>query len=164
MKRFWLLVFAFGCAAGGKGGEFADCDADGLSGMASADVDGIDWTASDGSWMEAGSSIQINLESDIGLNLNLRAIRSSSGDSIADLVSSGALPVVVDLAGEDGSGSIMDQRTGLDSYASSQPGGSGSMSLLSLEGSTLTACFNFDAVNSDGVIMQVRDGKVQING
>ena len=38
------------------------------------------------------------------------------------------------------------------------------MSILGLEGSTLTACFSFDAVNNDSEIMSVDDGKVQIDG
>ena len=161
-RMFWVMVLAVGCAKG-NGGELADCDADDLSGMGQADVDGLDWSIADGTWSEAGSSIQFNFESDLGISMNLRGIRSASGDAAADLVASGSFPFVVDLSGEDGSGSIMDQRNGLDSYASSQPGGSGSMSVLGRDGSALTVCFSFDAVNADGVIMQVRDGQAEVS-
>jgi len=163
MKRvIWVLVCAVGCAQG-NGGELADCDADDLSGMGQAEVDGLDWSISDGTWSEAGSSVQFNFESDLDISMNLRGIRSGSGDSVADLVANGSFPFVVDLSGEDGSGSIMDQRNGLDSYASSQPGGSGSMSVLGRDGAALTVCFGFDAVNADGVIMQVRNGQAEVN-
>lgn len=163
MRFAMLMALSIGCGEG-KGGEIADCDADGLAGIAQATVDGMEWSASGGSWSEAGSSIQINLESTLGVSMNLRAIRSESGASVADLMGEGSFPFVVDLAGEDGSGSVMDQRTGMDSFASSQPGGWGSMSILGLQGSTLTACFQFDAINSGGVIMEIRDGKVEIDG
>ena len=81
---------------------------------------------------------------------------------MADAVTEGRFPIVVDLAGEDGSGSVMDQRNGLDSFASSQPGGSGSMSILDQNDTSLIVCFDFDAVNADGVIMEVRGGKAEV--
>jgi hypothetical protein len=161
MVWFGLLT---GCAESGGGGELASCDAEGLSGIASASVDGREWAGSGGTWMETGSSIQITIESASKLNLTLRGIRNSNGDSVAEAVGAGNFPVVVDLGGEDGTGSIMDLRNQADSYGSGQPGGSGTMSILGLEGSTLTACFSFDAVNNDAEIMSVDDGKVQIDG
>ena len=161
MKWIWLAVVLFGCAEG-KGGEFAECDADGLPGVGEASVDGIDWTTSVATWMEAGSAVQFNLQGSIDIGMSLRGTRSQSGASVADAVGDRAFPIVVDLAGEDGSGSVMDQRNGLDSFASSQPGGSGSMSILEQRDSALIVCFDFDAVNADGVIMEVRGGKAEV--
>ena len=161
MKWIWMMVGLVGCAEG-KGGEFAECDADGLVGVGEATVDGIDWTASVGTWMEAGSAVQLNLQGSIDIGMSLRGTRSQSGQSVADAVSEGGFPIVVDLAGEDGSGSVMDQRNGLDSFASSQPGGSGSMSILEQNDTALIVCFDFDAVNADGVIMEVRGGKAEV--
>jgi hypothetical protein len=164
MKYMVWFGLAMGCAGSDGGGELASCDADGLSALASASVDGREWAGSGGTWMETGSSIQITIESASDLNLTLRGIRNSNGDSVAEAVSAGNFPVVVDLDGEDGSGSIMDLRNQADSYGSGQPGGSGMMSILGVEGGILTACFFFSAVNNDSVIMTVADGKVQIDG
>lgn len=157
-----VALALIGCNADGKGGEFADCDADGLSGIGQATVDGIDWTASDGTWMEAGSAVQINFQSGIDISLNLRGTRSQSGASVADAVAGDAFPVVVDLSGVDGSGSVFDQRNAPKSYASSQPGGEGSLSILERDESALIVCFDFDAVDANGVIMTVRDGKGRV--
>ena len=165
MKYMVWFGLAMGCAESGGGGELASCDADGLSTLASASVDGREWAGSGGSWMETGSStIQITIESASDLNLTLRGIRNSNGDSVAEAVNAGNFPVVVDLDGEDGSGSIMDLRNQADAYGSGQPGGSGMMSILGVESGVLTACFFFSAVNNDSVIMTVADGKVQIDG
>ena len=161
MKAMWIAVVLLGCADG-KGGEFADCDADGLSGVGQATVDGIEWTASDGTWMEAGSAVQVNFQSGIDISLNLRGTRSQSGAAVADAVAEDAFPVVIDLGGVDGSGSIFDQRHSPKSYASSQPGGEGSMSILERDGSALILCFDFDAVDASGVIMTVRGGKGRV--
>jgi len=157
----WIAVVLLGCAEG-KDGDFADCDADGLSGIGQATVDGIEWTASDGTWMEAGSAVQINFQSGIGISLNLRGTRSQAGAGVADSVAEDAFPVVIDLSGVDGSGSVFDQRHSPKSYASSQPGGEGSMSILERDGSALIVCFDFDAVDASGVIMTVRDGKGRV--
>lgn len=164
MKFMVWFGLVTGCAGSDGSGELASCDADGLTGISTARVDGRDWAGSGGTWMETGSSIQITIESASKLNLTLRGIRNSHGDSVAEAVSAGDFPVVVDLEGEDGTGSIMDLRNQADSYGSGQPGGAGMMSILGLEGSTLTACFSFDAVNNDSEIMTVDDGKVQIEG
>lgn len=163
MKYMVWFALVMGCAGSDGDGELASCDADGLTGVATGIVDGREWAGSGGTWMETGTSIQITIESASKLNLTLRGIRNSNGDSVAEAVGAGNFPVVVDLDGEDGSGSIMDLRNQADSYGSGQPGGSGMMSILGMDGSALTACFSFSAVNNDSQIMTVTDGKVQID-
>jgi hypothetical protein len=159
-----LIPLLLGCAAKDGDGDTVSCSISGLSGVANATIDGQAWAGNGGTWREAGSAIQIDIESVIDLTITLRGTKDSNGDSIADRVSDGSLPVTIDLSGADGHGGVRDQRNGLDSYATNQPGGSGTLSILDVSGNTLSACFEFDAVSSGGVIMQVRDGKVKIDG
>ncbi|MGB0640460.1 MAG: hypothetical protein ACPGTU_14065 [Myxococcota bacterium] len=161
---FAVLTALVGCAPEDGNGDAVSCSISGLSGIANANINGSDWAGSGGSWSEAGSTIQITIESDVGFTLTLRGTKDSQGDSVADRVNDDALPVTIDLSGADGSGGVMDQRNGLAAYATNQPGGSGSLSILELTDGTLSACFAFDAVNDAGFIMEVRDGMVKIDG
>ena len=161
---FTALMALSGCAPEEGDGDAVSCSISGLSGIANANIDGAAWAGSGGSWSEAGSTIQITIESDVGFTMTLRGTKDSQGDSVADRVNDDLLPVTIDLGGADGSGGVMDQRNGLDAYATNQPGGMGTLSILELSDGTLSACFEFDAVNEAGVIMEVRDGKVKIDG
>jgi hypothetical protein len=161
---FTLMASVVGCAPEDGDRDAVSCSISGLSGIANATIDGAAWAGNGGSWNEAGSTIQITIESDVGFTMTLRGTKDSQGDPVAGRVNDDSLPVTIDLSGADGSGGVMDQRNGLDAYATNQPGGMGTFSILELADGTLSACFEFDAVNDAGVIMEVRDGKVKIDG
>tara|TARA_B100000614_G_scaffold138441_1_gene123099 strand:- start:5 stop:496 length:492 start_codon:yes stop_codon:yes gene_type:complete len=161
MSRYLCLMISLvlGCK------DEQSCEVDDLGAdVARAEVDGSDWAANGGSWSVAGSAVQVSMESASGLTLTLRATADDGGDSVAERVDSGDVPIVVELSGADGHGGVMDLRNGIDAYASNQEGGSGTMTISAVSGDNeLSACFEFDAVRQmDGRILQVREGRVTI--
>jgi hypothetical protein len=106
--------------------------------------------------------MQVSLESAVSLTLGIRGTIDAAGEPVAELMESGAFPIVVDLGDSDGHGGVTDLRNGIDAYASTQPGGSGSLTIAGLNDGVLTACFEYVAANDEGVVMEVRDGKVRI--
>lgn len=158
-----LAVLATGCGALGKDAGEASCTVDGLTGLASANMDGDAWSASDGTWNRTGSGIQIILQfPETERSMTIRGNRDQSGDDLVDLIDSAAFPINISLDGEDGTGSVMDSRF-RTSYASNKPGGSGDMSILDVQGSTMTACFSFVATNDDGEGIEVTEGMVEVD-
>ena len=158
-----LIVVAVVTLSGCASDTDVSCTVAGGDSQATATIDGSEWAADGGSWAVAGSAIQINLESAVKLVVTLRGSRDEFGDDVADLVIDREFPLDIDLGGADGHGGVQDLRNGLDGYASNQPGGSGSMTIADQDGDTLFACFEFVAINNEGVMMEVRDGKVMID-
>jgi hypothetical protein len=159
---FWCLIFALVLASGCAEEEKATCVVGDLDAVATATIDGSDWASSGGTWLESGSAIQVSLESAVDLVVSLRASTDASGETVADRVAREDFPILVDLGDSHGHGGIQDMRNGLDAFTSTLPGGSGLMTISGLEGDTLSACFEFVAVNDEGLMMEVSDGKVMI--
>jgi hypothetical protein len=162
VHMFWYLIFALVLTSGCAEEEKEACVVGDLDAVATATIDGSDWAASGGTWSEAGSAIQVSLESAVDLVVTLRASTDGSGEAVADRVARGDFPILVDLGASYGHGGIQDMRNGLDAFTSTLSGGGGLLTISGLEGDTLSACFEFVAVNDDGRTMEVGDGKVMI--
>jgi hypothetical protein len=156
-----VLALLAGCTESDDDGDGL-CSIQGLTGVGSATLDGMDWAANGGSWNPTGGGIQIVLESAIDVGMTIRATRDESGVDVMDLIEDAAFPIVVSLTGDDGTGNIRDARNQQVSYASGEPGGSGSLSILSVSGATMAACFSFVALSEQSVMMEVTNGKVEI--
>ncbi len=159
-----IVTLLLGCGAKEDTAGIEDCQVGDLSGAGQAKFDGNGWAASDGVWMESGTNITINLESDTNQNININAKKGADGTDVQTLISESQFPIVIDLSGDDGFGSVMDLRNGLDGYESSNPGGSGTFVIAGVDGDTLTGCFEFDAVSAQTqVVIEVREGQVKID-
>jgi len=156
-----VLALLAGCAESDEDGD-GMCSIQGLTGVGSASLDGMDWAASGGSWNPTGGGIQIVLQSAIDVGMTIRATRDESGVDVMDLIEEVAFPIEVSLTGDDGTGNIRDARNQPVSYASGEPGGSGSLSILGVDGATMSACFSFVALSDQSVMMEVTNGKVEI--
>ena len=155
-----LLGTLVGCAGNGKNGE-PNCTISDLSGMASVEMDGEYWAADSGSWNPNGSGIQIILSFDgPGRSMTIRGTRDQDGTDIAERLEAGDFPINVSLSGEDGTGGIMDDRF-MKSYASNEA--SGNLTILDLEGSTMSACFSFMAVSDDSTMIEVSNGMAEVD-
>ena len=158
-----LIVVAVVTLSGCASDTDVSCTVAGGDSQATATIDGSAWASNGGSWSVMGSAIFISLESAVDLVVDLRGLYDEAGDSVADLVTDREFPIDVDLGGADGNGGVKDFRNEMDIYTSNKPGGSGTMTIADQDGDTLFACFEFVAINNDGVMMEVRDGKVMID-
>jgi hypothetical protein len=159
-----FFVLAVGCGATDDSGS-AECSIDGLTDLASATMDGDTWPSNHSTnlWNRTGSGIQITLQfAETQRAMTIRGNHGSNGVSIVEGIDSGEFPINVSLDGADGTGSIIDSRFG-EVYASNQPGGSGSLTILDVQGSTMSACFSFVAANDDGVLMEVSNGMAEVD-
>jgi len=153
-----MLGFGFGCANNGKNG--ANCSIDDLTGMASVEMDGDTWAADSGSWNTNGSGIQINLTFDgPDRSMTVRGTRDEEGVDISDRLDAADFPINVSLSGEDGTGNIRDGRFNV-SYASNEA--SGNLSILDVQGSTMSACFSFVGVSDDSTMIEVTNGMAEV--
>ena len=162
MKWTTLILIASSVACAAKNDDLgaANCSIDGLSGIASATMDGDAWQADGGTWNMTGSGIQINLRfEDVERSMTVRGTRDGQGIDISDRIAADEFPINVSLSGEDGTGGVLDNRFNV-SYASNDA--SGSLSILDLKDSTLSACFSFVAVSDDSVMMEVTQGMAQV--
>ena len=162
MKWTTLVLVVSSVACAGKDDELgaASCSIDGLGGIASATMDGDVWQADSGSWNPTGPGIQINLRFEtVERSMTVRGNRDGQGVDISDRIADGDFPINVALSGEDGTGGVLDNRFNV-SYASNDA--SGSLSILDVQGSTLSACFSFVAVSDDSVMMEVTEGMAQV--
>ena len=155
-----LLVLVSGCKSKDDDGV-PNCSNDGLSGLASVEMDADEWAADAGSWSRTGSGIQINLKFD-GPNrsMTVRGTRDQDGTDIAERLDEGDFPINVSLSGEDGTGGIIDGRFN-KSYASNEA--SGNLTILDVEGATMSACFSFIAVSDDSTMIEVTNGMAEVD-
>ncbi len=163
----WLLGLLVVCTAGcgilGDDAGAAECSIDGLTEMATVTMDGDTWSSDGGSWNRTADGIQINLPfQETERTMTVRGSRDQGGADIVDQIDAEEFPIIVSLGGEDGTGQVMDSRF-QSSYASNQPGGSGSLSILDVQGSTMSACFSFVAATDDGELMEVTEGMVEVD-
>lgn len=155
-----LVGILFGCAGNGKNGE-PNCTISDLSGMASAEMDGAYWAADAGSWNPNGAGIQIILTFDgPDRSMTIRGTRDEDGTDIAERLEAEDFPINVSLSGEDGTGGIMDGRFS-KSYASNEA--SGNLTILDLDGTTMSACFSFTAVSDDSTMIEVSNGMAEVD-
>ena len=155
-----FTALAVACSPNGKGLGDANCTAEGLAGLGTATMDGDTWEADSGSWNTTGSGVQIVLQFDRpDRSMTVRGSRDEDGIDIADRIDAGEFPINVSLSGEDGTGNVRDGRMN-SSYASTDA--SGNLSILSVEGNVMTACFSFVAVNDDSQMMEVTEGKAEV--
>ena len=155
----FLGLFLVACSPNGKLGD-ANCTVQGLDGLGMATIDGDSWEADSGSWNATGSGIQIVLQFDRAeQSMTVRGARDDQGTNIADRIDSADFPINVSLSGEDGTGNIRDGRMNT-SYASTEA--SGNLSILDVQGSTMTACFSFTAVSDSSEMIEVTDGMVEV--
>ena len=154
------LIFSVGCA-GKSEDDTPACSNEGLTGLASVEMDGDAWAADSGSWNTTGSGVQINLKFD-GPNrsMNVRGTRDQDGVDISDRLDVGDFPINVSLSGEDGTGSIIDGRFNR-AYASNEA--SGNLTILDLQGVTMSACFSFTAVSDDSTKIEVVNGMAEVD-
>ena len=162
MKWATILLIGSSVACATKDDELgaANCSIDGLTGIASATMDGDEWQADEGTWNPTGAGIQINLRfEDVERSMTVRGTRDGQGVDISDRLAEDDFPINVSLSGEDGTGGVLDNRFNV-SYASNDA--SGSLSILDVQGSTLSACFSFVAVSDDSVMMEVTQGMARV--
>ena len=156
----YLLVFFLGCKTKDDSGV-ANCSNDDLSGLASVEMDAEFWTADAGSWSRTGSGIQINLKFDgPDRSMTVRGTRDQDGTDISELLDDGDFPINVSLSGEDGTGGILDGRFS-KSYASNEA--SGNLTILDVQGATMSACFSFTAVSDDSNMIEVTNGMAEVD-
>jgi len=158
-----LALLATGCDAIGKNADEASCTIEGLSGVASATMEGDQWSASDGTWNRTGPGVQIILQfPETERSVTIRGNRDESGVDLVDKIDAGEFPINISLGGEDGTGSVLDSRFNT-SYASNKPGGSGNMSILDVQGTVMSACFSFVAATDDGERIEVIEGMAEVD-
>ena len=160
MKRslYWLVLL-LGCDTQDTQDDF-NCSNDGLSGLASVEMDGDRWAADSGQWNRAGSGIQINLTFDgPQRSMTVRGTRDAYGVNLSERIEEGSFPINVSLSGEDGTGSIIDLGRN-QSYASNEA--SGNLTILDVQGDTLSACFSFIAVSDDSTMIEVTNGMAEV--
>ena len=92
--------------------------------------------------------------------MNVRGTRDQDGVDIAERLDAEDFPINVSLSGEDGTGSVIDSRFD-KSYASNEA--SGNLSILGMEGATISACFSFTAVSADSTMIEVTNGMAEVD-
>ena len=158
----WLCMMVWGCSKDGEECSPTDSDA-----SAEATVDGAAWMANaTSSWAETGSNITINLTSDSNRTINLNASTDTDGNDVAVRISDQDFPIDVDLGGSGSSYANVRIDYGTarppDIYVSNEEGGSGSFTIADIDGDTLKGCFEFDGLNDDNMVIEVREGQVNI--
>jgi len=161
MRSLIFLLGFMGCSE--KSESDASCTVGDIDGyVAMADVGGTQWAGDNGAWTWTGDGLQIVLDESVGFSMTLRLNKTSSGDTIRDAVDNDDLPALVSISGADGTASVMQNRNGLVSYGTNQPGGGGELWLLAHDGNEVEACFLFDAVSDNGDVLSVADGRVRV--
>ena len=92
--------------------------------------------------------------------MNVRGTRDQDGVDISDRLDVGDFPINVSLSGEDGTGSIIDGRFNR-AYASNEA--SGNLTILDVQGVTMSACFSFTAVSDDSTKIEVMNGMAEVD-
>lgn len=137
--RAWLWLGLAGCA-GEKEASDDTCTVGAAEGAIEASVDGEPWEAT-ATWTEAGEGVQVVTPTTGGWRLTIVAQRALAALEVGDL------PVVIDLAGDEGFVTAYPEAGG-SSFSSSN--GSGSLSFTALDGDLLSGCFTAEALSADG--------------
>lgn len=148
-----LLLLSLAC----KETKLSDCEPSAASGTISATVSDGAWS-SVGQWLWSGSSLQINTDAADGWLLSFVVQMAADGTPIADALAAGSFPVEVTLhAGEEGGWVTAYPDAGASYYSGDADGGT--MLIAGQDGTTLTGCFAFEAINGDGDAVDVADGQ-----
>ena len=148
MKLHRLCLFAILPACG------SSCplpDAGGIQ----AQIDGEHWEDANPQWSWTGTGVQVLTTTTDGWRITLVAQRNAEDDVILDLADTNGFPAEINLSGTDGFGVIYDADG--QSWTLSK-GGSGTLTLKGIDGDVLSACFSFDAYDSDGALVEVTSG------
>lgn len=137
--------------AGADDEDGFDCSVNASEGTIEGTLDGEDWGA-DATWTEAGDGVQVVTSVSDGWRLTIVAQQA------LDAVSDDALPIEVDLGGDEGFVTVYPEAGG-SSWTSA--GASGSMVLDGVSGDVLSGCLSFDAVSSDGDEVSLDGGSFQ---
>ena len=155
-----ICIVVLGCSSK----EDLACEVTAFDGTATATLDGSAWMAdAEAHWTESGTSIMVNLSSDAsGRTINIKPKQSIEGVDVLTLIDEERFPIEMDLDDTDGTAGIIDLSNGLSGYETDNPGGGGIFVIASVDGDQLTGCFEFDAVSNDNVVIEVREGQVNI--
>ncbi len=168
--RWLILLMLVGCAGDDKGGDSgaagAGCPSVDLAGDAgSATVDDVEWVSESGQWITSGNKIQVVLNQTGPWGMTMVAITTDDGRSVTEALDEEEVPFRVSFADEGNYGSVReDIGNGANIYATNEPGGKGDMTVDFFDGETLTACFDFTAVTSAGVMIEVSSGAASVEG
>ena len=137
------------------------CPIESLTGAVTMTMDGTVGNTGSSGWSSIGDGVQINMTfDDLNVSTTVRAMIDESGYPIVDQIDAEAFPIHATLTGDSGSAAVLNHSEGA-SYASNQGGGSGRLTILSIEDTSLSACFDFVAVHDDGGVLEVTDGMVR---
>ena len=146
MVKSACFRFGFAALLVGCGGSI-ECDTTLAVGATSLEVDGDVWNPGPATWMWSGSSLQVTVEKGGGYFMSVVAQKGPDGESIADVVDAGGLPIEIDLSGDGGGWAVLYPDQG--SSFTSRDGG-GVLRVESIEGDELLGCVEFEGVSSDG--------------
>jgi len=154
----WIVVL--GCSSK----EDLECEVGDIDGTAEATLDGAAWMADEEAfWTETGTTVTINLSSEAsGRTINIKPKQTIDGVEVLTLIEEGRFPIEMDLDDTDGTAGIIAHSNGLSGYETDNPGGRGTFIISSVDGDRLKGCFEFDAVSNDNVVIEVREGQVNI--
>ena len=121
------------------------------SGAVEATIDGQAWNPVDGTWAEAGESLQVNTSATDGWMLSMVAYFDTAGTPILDALESAVLPIEVTLAdGEQGGWALLYPDSG-PSFASEAADG-GLLTISAIEGDDLLGCLHFEASDEESTV------------
>jgi hypothetical protein len=131
-----------------------------LGGTLEGSLDGVAWSASDATWAEAGSAVQINhtMVDDHMLSIVLNS--ASDTQAVLDLLAAEALPFEV-LLGEGDAGGWAVVYTPGGSYSTGNASG-GSLTIADRDGDQLLGCLHFEAATNDGESIVFEDGLFRV--
>lgn len=168
-ERIFVGMLAIGCggAESGKadGESGTNCDTSALGGLAgAAEVDGQDWSSAGGQWVTTGTGAQVFLDTSGPWGMTFVLMLTDSGDAVHEALADGDVPFVVSFSDDGNSASVRESIGGaLNAYATNQPGGEGEVRVSAFDGTSMTTCFDFVAVDGDAVMMDVA-GVAMVDG
>ncbi len=157
--RTWLLLLALPAC---KGEEDLVCTtpSDLASGAVEATIDGQAWQPTDGTWAEAGESLQVNTSASDGWMLSMVAYFDTAGTPILDALSAAAPPIEVTLAdGEQGGWALLYPDSG-PSFATEATAG-GLLTISAIEEDELLGCLYFEASDEESTVV-LEDGRFRL--
>ena len=161
-RHLWMALLMVGCSDYKSGSNNdSTCEPSTLDGNAGAAlITTTDWWTPTGYWAWSGTAVQIILDQHIDWQMTLIANRTVEGEEVQDLLQSGVGPIEISLDDETGGGnaSVRHDLGQMESFASYD----GTLYIDPLEGNQLTACWDFRAEGSTGVL-NVTQGIAQVS-
>jgi hypothetical protein len=154
--RTLVLLFPLAAGCAGASSAAGSCtDAATLDdGVVAATVDSAPWEST-ATWLWQGGSLQLTAAPADGWNFTFVAQTLDGGDTVKDVVESGAFPVELTLeSGADGW--AIAYPTDGDSYSTNA--GNGTLTVTDFADDVLSACFAFTAATDGGDTVNVEAG------